>query len=42
VKTSFEAHDIGSLIENLHEAVNGLNKKREKGEKENIISENLL
>ena len=29
VKTSFEAPEIGSLIENLHEVVNGL----EKGEK---------
>jgi len=29
VKTSFEAPEIGSLIENFHEAVNGL-EKREK------------
>ena len=28
VKTSFEAPEIGSLIENLHEAVNGLEKMR--------------
>ena len=33
VKTSFEAPEIGSLIENLYEAVNGLGK-REKRKRE--------
>jgi len=41
VKTSFEALQIGSLIENLHVAVNGLGK-RKKEKKEKIIGENLL
>jgi len=30
VKNSFEALEIGSLIENLNEAVNGLERKRTK------------
>jgi len=41
VKTSFEAPEIDSLIENLHEVVNGL-EKREKREKEKILGEKLL
>jgi len=30
VKTSFEAPEIGSLIKNLYEVVNGLGKKEKK------------
>jgi len=33
VKTSFEVPQIGSSIENLHEVVNGLGKKK-KGKKD--------
>ena len=28
MKTSFDAPQIGSLIENLHNAINGLGKKK--------------
>ena len=41
VKTSLEAPQIGSLIEKLHEAVNGL-KKEKKEKKKKILGENLL
>jgi len=41
VKTSFEAPEIGSLIENIHEAVNVLEKK-EKEKDEKILCESLL
>jgi len=38
VKTSFEAFEIDTLIENILEAVSGLERK----ENENVICENLL
>jgi len=42
VKTSLEAPLIGSLIENLHEVVNGLGKRKKREKKEKILGENLL
>jgi len=39
VNASLEAPEIGSFIENLHEVVNGLGKKKKK---EKILGENLV
>jgi len=41
VKTFFEALEIGSLTENLHEVFNVLGRRRKK-RKEKILGENLL
>jgi len=41
VKTSLEAPQIGSLIENLHEAVNGLERRKKKRKRIRSLGENL-